>query len=613
MDILQKQFGISEKWLETLKPFYCLIDENYNIVCSGNALSKVIKEDTNIRLIDLFDSNKNISSFNEIEKLKGELIILKSKFYPISIYGSIELSDDRKNALFIMSMKVGDIDSFEALNLSLNDFPTSDTTVDYMISLQAAKATMMDNKALINKLKKEKSKINKGHSKLEQLVNSVDVSILEIEFPKLELDYWDKFLDAKILARNNEAAKLFKIPKLEDIDLKLKDILGFVLKEEFEGLSDVLNGSLEKKTFEVKLPLTPYKTLHTMMTLSIKEEDDHEVSYLTIVDISKQKALTKAFYELKDTQNQLVQAGKLATLGTMAGIAHELSNPLAAVKGFCQILHSRNKQTELDNIFSKTLKSIDRMETVVHHLRKLSRKTSNDEKEIFDIRESINDAFNTFEQPLHKLNINVEFTFPASKTLIFAHKPDMDTVFSNLFSNSIDAYKELAKSRSKTIKIAIKKDGPQISIIYIDNAMGIPKEIVERVFDPFFTTKKAADGTGIGLNLVKNIIKSVNGSIEVNSTVGEGSRFDIALSSANEFMPSITNASKSGSNLISEKRSILIVDDEPDICDLLEQSLNDDFDVQTALTANSAMQFIHAKKHDCILLDYRMPDSTEFN
>ena len=199
-----------------------------------------------------------------------------------------------------------------------------------------------------------------------------------------------------------------------------------------------------------------------------------------------------------------------------AGIAHELANPLAAVKGFCQILHTKSKQSELDNIFVKTLKAVDRLESVVLHLRVLSRDTRQDDKEIFDVRESINDSYNTFEHPFSKNGIDVEFTFPAAKTLIFANKTDVDTIFSNLFSNSIDSFKSLETMHQAKVKVSIKKEGSQLRLRYSDNAKGIPKDVLERIFDPFFTTKKAGEGTGLGLNLVKNIVKSINGTIEVN-------------------------------------------------------------------------------------------------
>ena len=216
-----------------------------------------------------------------------------------------------------------------------------------------------------------------------------------------------------------------------------------------------------------------------MATISTKSYHDNTHSYITIVDVSKQKSLQQAYTKLQRTQTELVQASKLATLGTMsAGIAHELSNPLAAVKGFCQILHAKNKQGELDNIFVKTLKAIHRLESVVVHLRALSRDTSQDDKEIFDVRESIYDSYNTFEHPCSKkIKSTWSLPFPASRTLIYANKTDVDTIFSNLFSNSIDSFKSSQKKDCSVIKIAIKKEGAQLKLTYSDNAGGIAKDM----------------------------------------------------------------------------------------------------------------------------------------
>ena len=486
MDTLHEEFGISEKWLSSLKPFYCLVDKDLNIITLGKALRKLLDTQTSMKLHQIFSTNIDLSDFQSLEKYSDTLLILQAKTLPLKIYGSVMLSEKKEHALFIMSMKISDFESLESFNLSLSDFPLSDSTIDYMISLQAAKATTIDNRKLINRLTLEKSNISAARIRLQQIVNSINISIFEISVDNTISDSWQKFMEGKIIARNKAAASTFNIPEVDDIDIRVKDILGLALKEEFEGLKELFAANFAQKTFEVKIPISTYRTMHTMTTISCRYYNGKLTTYLSIVDISKQASLQQAYTELQDTQNQLVQSNKLATLGTMAaGIAHELANPLAAAKGYCQILQKKCSQDELDKIFNKTLKSIERVETVVQNLRKLSRNTSNDEKEVFDIRKSIYDSFNTFEQPFAKLNVDVKFIFPAQKCLIFANKPDIDTVFSNLFSNTVDAYKKLRPSPTRSVKVTIQAERGKLLIEYKDNASGIPADIISKVFDPF--------------------------------------------------------------------------------------------------------------------------------
>ena len=105
------------------------------------------------------------------------------------------------------------------------------------------------------------------------------------------------------------------------------------------------------------------------------------------------------------------------------------------------------------------------------------------------------------------------------------------------------------------------------------------------------------EGTGLGLNLVKNIVESMNGSIDVTSEIDQGSRFEIELAAVNKFIPSYSNTEfnlkESSDESVQLKKRVMVIDDEPDICDLLEHTLMDDFEILTALSANSAIQQIH--------------------
>ena len=102
------------------------------------------------------------------------------------------------------------LDTLDDFNLSINDFPLSDTTVDHMISLQTAKSTAAENRALIKSLQQEKKYISDARAKLEHIFNSANVAILEVSFEDHEEDAWNSFLKGRIIARNKQANKLFE-------------------------------------------------------------------------------------------------------------------------------------------------------------------------------------------------------------------------------------------------------------------------------------------------------------------------------------------------------------------------------------------------------------------
>ena len=273
MDILSKEFNISSSWLNSLKPFHFLIDSNLNINIAGDALSKVIpKELLGAKVHEIFSSNFELKDFELIKTYKDKLIILKSLSSDFNIYGSILISENNQYALFLTSLQLIDLDTLDNFNLSINDFPLSDTTVDHMISLQTAKSAAAENKALVKSLQKEKKRISAARNKLEHIFNSANVAILEVSFEEVGSDPWFTFMNGKVLGSNSQASELFELASIQDKELTLKDVFGSCDKKDFEDYEDILKTS--KNTQKI-----PRATGHTSQSKELLYYGDykHEV------------------------------------------------------------------------------------------------------------------------------------------------------------------------------------------------------------------------------------------------------------------------------------------------------------------------------------------------
>jgi C4-dicarboxylate-specific signal transduction histidine kinase len=243
--------------------------------------------------------------------------------------------------------------------------------------------------------------------------------------------------------------------------------------------------------------------------------------------------------ELREKQEQLVQAGKLATLGELTtGVAHELNNPLNNIGLFVgnvldQMRMGRfdtaSVQEELENAMDQVRKAT----AIISHLRTFGRPAPVLLQEV-DVDEVIERSLSLMQEQLRLRAIKVELDLCTDELIVLGNAIQLEQVFINLLTNSRDA---LAESRGKTIKIATSREGEWIRIHFADTGPGIPRELEQRVFDPFFTTKEVGTGTGLGLSITYSIVKEHGGTISVEPEEGHGARFLIELPVMTELPP----------------------------------------------------------------------------
>src|SRR5438034_2317928 len=236
-------------------------------------------------------------------------------------------------------------------------------------------------------------------------------------------------------------------------------------------------------------------------------------------------------HEVREKQEQLVQAGKLATLGELTtGVAHELNNPLNNIGLFIGNvidlieLGEADPQRMLYELYS-AMQQVHKATEIISHLRTFGRAATVSREPVV-INQVIQRAISLVHKQLHLRQIEVQLRFPSEDVIVIGNAIQMEQVFINLLTNARDALADMTQ-KLITITCTVKTD--VVNIHFCDTGPGIPAGLEQRIFDPFFTTKEVGAGTGLGLSITYGIIKEHQGSIAVESRPGEGALFIIQL------------------------------------------------------------------------------------
>jgi PAS domain S-box-containing protein len=262
----------------------------------------------------------------------------------------------------------------------------------------------------------------------------------------------------------------------------------------------------------------------------VRDEDDRVIGTAGIFkDITEQKRLEA---KLKSAQVSFVEASKMRALGELvAGVAHELNNPLMASQ---TILHVLLKNLSEDNPERERLELIkkcnNRIERIVEHLREFSRQTEPEFSEL-DINYPIENALMITEQQLLNHNILLKKKLAQNLPKVMGDSNQLEQVFLNLISNARDAMDEVTRPKELAIySYSTEDEGvPLVAVSVKDSGEGIPEKNRDKVLEPFFSTKPVGKGTGLGLSLCFGIIDAHGGRIEIKSQSGKGTEVIILL------------------------------------------------------------------------------------
>lgn len=248
------------------------------------------------------------------------------------------------------------------------------------------------------------------------------------------------------------------------------------------------------------------------------------------------------------TEAQLIQAAKMATLGEMsAGVAHELNQPLNAIRIGCEFFLKKMRRGEaidadtMAKVATQMVEQVERASSIINHLREFGRKSDAFEMEPVDINRPIQDVFTVLGQQLRLRQIRVELDLAQGLPPVLGVANRLEQVFLNLVMNARDAMEEKrhrgegeAEAEEMVLHIRTFQEGDRVVVVVRDTGTGIPEGVRERIFEPFFTTKEVGRGTGLGLSISYGIVKECGGSIEVHSEEGRGTTFRLTFPACRE-------------------------------------------------------------------------------
>src|SRR5467141_2915098 len=427
----------------------------------------------------------------------------------------------------------------------------------------------------------------------------------------------DSFPDL-ILVLDTEAHYNFVSPRC-------KEILGYDVAEmqhlEFGGRShpedlpsalslykDIIAGSQTFASLEIRVrhKLGDWRRIRFNFSPLSDEKGNIEGVVLSGRDVT----------DLKRLEEQLIQAEKLAAMGQMlAGVAHELNNPLTAILGVTELVREREG---LDDSMKRQLdlthRQARRAARIVQNLLEFSRPASPQKKSI-DLSTIIERTLQLHEHSLRRNQVQVDFTPRTDLPPIVGDANQLIQVFLNLISNAEQAIREVRESGRIQIRLTLA-NGNVITTVQ-DDGVGIRPEALPRIFDPFYTTKRPGGGTGLGLSICMSIIREHGGNIEAEVLPAGGSAFTIYLPVAvgqhpdTLSTPSEAGVASSGSvrpaaDLL-RGRSVLVLDDDESLRMLLQEGLSaQGLRVDCAATTEEALAHLGRSTYDVFLCDLHL-------
>lgn len=332
--------------------------------------------------------------------------------------------------------------------------------------------------------------------------------------------------------------------------------------------------------------------------------------------------LERTFSTLKNTQAQLVQSERLSGLGEfVAGVAHELNNPLTSVMGFSELLVQAPGHPKQDRYLEMIFKSSQRCQKIVQSLLAFARRHP-PERKLWNVNALLESSVEFMQYQLRTSNIQVVTQLDPTLPQAMVDEHQMQQVFMNILNNARQAIE--AKGCPGRVQISTENLGSRMRIVFEDTGAGIAEEHMAKLFDPFFTTKEIGQGTGLGLSFCYGVITEHGGTIQARSKLGEGAAFTIELPlvtatveaplrpvSVSSMPPALPPASPALPSTVltdGKGKRVLVIDDETSILEMVRGELTQHgYEVDVASDGEAALQRISETHYDLALCDWKMP------
>jgi PAS domain S-box-containing protein len=318
--------------------------------------------------------------------------------------------------------------------------------------------------------------------------------------------------------------------------------------------------------------------------------------------------------EQQRLQQQLIQSERLAAMGQMiAGVAHELNNPLTAILGVTELLRDQSTDERKSRQLDLAHRQARRAAHIVQSLLVFSR-PSTPRSTLLHLPDLVLRTLQLHEHSLHSNHIHVDVSARHDLPTVQGDPNQLTQVFLNLIVNAEQAINEVRDQGTLRIRLGVV--GDRVLITFQDDGVGIRRELLPRIFDPFFTTKRPGRGTGLGLSICLAIIREHNGDISAQPQPDGGSVFTVSLPVCTESTAviqqpaleknSVRDISNAANQSLSRKK-ILVVDDEESILELVTDSLTGrGCLVDCAASSEHALELASRNIYDVILCDLNL-------
>lgn len=317
-------------------------------------------------------------------------------------------------------------------------------------------------------------------------------------------------------------------------------------------------------------------------------------------------------------QQQLIRTERAASMGDLsAGLAHEINNPLAYVIGNLELLDAEFEENgpgisaerceESRQLVAEALDGSLRVADLVRDLKSFSHVGEEGAGPVA-LAETIKAASRLVANEIrHRARLEVD----CDESLhVFGTQGRVQQVLVNLMINAAQSI-QVGSAEENLVRVCARRSGGVVRLEISDTGCGIPEGVLDQIFEPLFTTKSVGQGTGLGLFVTSNVVKSLGGSLDVESVEGAGSRFSITLRHAEAPSPA-SEPRATCARRISPPRSlqILVIDDEKPVLAYLERVLTQ-HDLTTETDPREALErILEGSDHDVILCDLMMPEMT---
>jgi two-component system, NtrC family, sensor kinase len=397
----------------------------------------------------------------------------------------------------------------------------SSADIELLLTFAGYLGIAIENARLYHSLQRKVEENERLKEFSENIVESINVGILAADLED-RVESWNNQIE-RLTGISRDAALGRTLSELFPRDLYQRfdevrgetgvhNIYKFALKPSLDGAADSKAARPGRETI-VNLAIAP-----------LISKDYRQIGRLIIFDDITDRA---------ELESRLMQADKLSSIGLLAaGVAHEVNTPLAVISTYAQMLAKQvSEDDQKSKLLEKIAKQTFRASEIVNSLLNFSRTSSTEFVDV-DVNRIIRETLNLVDHQLQKAAVKTEMALSEAVPAMKGSAGKLQQVFLNLFLNARDA---MPSGGILAVRTWFAEETVHVEVA--DTGMGIAPEHLARIFDPFFTTKAPKKGTGLGLSVTYGIVREHGGTIEVQSQVGQGTRFTIELPLARKIEP----------------------------------------------------------------------------